>query len=638
MKNVLFAILMLLPMAASAFTGVVEIDGIMYDVSTKMQTAKAIGPSSKDITGQLVIPGTIIYDSKTCVVSSVAGFDSCMAVTSLVLEEGVSDIGNNAFKDCVNLGEIDFPLSLRNIRGTAFEGTPWYERQADGVVYAGKVAYRFKGDLPDNYDMVIKEGTISISERAFSIVRDIKSLTLPTSLRYIGDRAFMGSKITNLIIPDGVEVENRAFASCPNLKSIKLGNVSFLGADYDGKGYWFDSCNSLETIELHCKEIGKWFAEMPSIINVILGDEVEIIDDEAFFKCTGIKEIELPNSIKYLSGFDVCTGLTSISIPSSVIELGSYAFSGCTGITSLTLNDGLKKIGNYAFARCTGLTNLVIPNSVESIGTSHLYGDGRSFMECTNLSSVSLPDNIRELGEGTFGLCSGLTKVSLPKGLTTINPALFINCAKLNTITIPASVKRIYGGAFSECKELEDVYCYSTTVPEIVQATNYGNDPFYGSDIQYTILHVPAQAIESYKADNYWKKFKDIVPIPDYEVEKCATPTISYSNGRLVLDCETEGAECFATITDTDIKSYEGKEISLSATYIISAHAKASGYADSDVVTATLTWGDAGLKVENITVDSTSSNKCDVNADGAVDVADIATIINEMAARSRKEK
>ena len=81
---------------------------------------------------------------------------------------------------------------------------------------------------------------------------------------------------------------------------------------------------------------------------------------------------------------------------------------------------------------------------------------------------------------------------------------------------------------------------------------------------------------------------------------KCSTPTISYSNGKIVVSCDTDGATCNTTITNSDIKSYTIKEIKLDATYIIRSYASKQGYNDSETATATLCWIDVEPKAEGI--------------------------------------
>ena len=114
---------------------------------------------------------------------------------------------------------------------------------------------------------------------------------------------------------------------------------------------------------------------------------------------------------------------------------------------------------------------------------------------------------------------------------------------------------------------------------------------------------------------------------------KCAKPSVSYADGRLSLACETEGAECVWAITSEDIRSGRGNTISLVNQYRLSVYATAEGYNDSDIVTAILTWGNS--KVEGDNVIHIGANGGDVNQDGDVDVADIATIISIMAGQAR---
>ena len=83
--------------------------------------------------------------------------------------------------------------------------------------------------------------------------------------------------------------------------------------------------------------------------------------------------------------------------------------------------------------------------------------------------------------------------------------------------------------------------------------------------------------------------------------KKCATPTISYHNGKLTFECATEGAEFKSTITDSDITSYNSNEVQLGVTYIITVYAIKAGYKNSDVATATLCWIDVEPKTEGIT-------------------------------------
>ena len=102
--------------------------------------------------------------------------------------------------------------------------------------------------------------------------------------------------------------------------------------------------------------------------------------------------------------------------------------------------------------------------------------------------------------------------------------------------------------------------------------------------------------------------------------EKCAKPTISYNNGKLTYNCETEGATCQSTITDADIKSYSDNEVQLTVTYNISVYATKAGYDNSETATATLCWMDKEPTTEDITdgVSQIPSNAVLIQSEGGI--------------------
>lgn len=173
-----------------------------------------------------------------------------------------------------------------------------------------------------------------------------------------------------------------------------------------------------------------------------------------------------------------CTGLTSISIPNSVTHLGKQAFSNCTGLTSATIGNGLTDISFAAFYQCTGLTSLTLGSGLTSIGNA------------------------------AFALCSGLTTVTIPDNVTDIVAAAFFGCPSLTTVTIGKGVKTIGKGAFGDCMSLADVYCLAEAVP----ATD-DEDPFAESSVATATLHVPTASVDAYKSTAPWSSFKEVVAI-----------------------------------------------------------------------------------------------------------------------------
>ena len=198
------------------------------------------------------------------------------------------------------------------------------------------------------------------------------------------------------------------------------------------------------------------------------GLPVTTIRYRAFYDCTGLTSITIPDSVTSIGdyAFSYCSGLTSITIPDGVTSIGDYAFSYCSGLTSITIPNSVTSIGRSVFYNCSGLTSITIPDSVTSIGSYAFYG-------CSGLTSITIPDSVTSIGSSAFWGCSGLTSITIPDSVTSIEHNTFLYCSGLESITIPDSVKSIGLGAFSGCSGLTSI-----TIGNGV--TSIGNSAFSG--------------------------------------------------------------------------------------------------------------------------------------------------------------
>ena len=179
-----------------------------------------------------------------------------------------------------------------------------------------------------------------------------------------------------------------------------------------------------------------------SLSCIVIPNSVTYIGDDAF-SMTALSSVVIPNSVTSIGKgtFWNCTFLSSIVIPNSVTSIGNRAFEGCTSLSSIVIPDSVTDIGESAFSSCTSLSGVVIPNSVKSIGES-------AFSSCTSLSGIVIPNSVKSIGDSAFWDCTSLFSIIIPDSVTSIGSCAFSNCSSLSNIVIPASVTNMDGNPF----------------------------------------------------------------------------------------------------------------------------------------------------------------------------------------------
>ena len=396
------------------------------------------------------------------------------------------------------------------------------------------------------------------------------------------------------------------------------------------------------------------FSGCSGLTSVTIPNSITSIGYKAFYDCSGLTSVTIGNSVTSIGkyAFYQCSGLTSVTIPNSVTSIGFKAFYQCSRLTSVTIGTSVTSIGDYAFYQCsrlqkvivndiaawcgiifydygnplyyahhlfsdenTEITNLVIPNSVTSIGDS-------AFDRCSGLTSVTIGNSVTSIGQYAFTGCSGLTSVTIPNSVTSIFDKAFYNCIGLTSVTIGNSVTSIGEYAFGGCNGLTTIVSKMEN-PCTITSDCFTQDVFYNST-----LYVPQGTTDKYKSTKYWNKFvyvEEGEPSGEgeepsgggSEPETCAKPTIGYSNGKLTFNSTTDGATCYYTITDTDIKAGSGEEVNLTVTYNVSVYASKTGYYNSETAMATLCWIDTTPTTEGISngIAQISANAVLIQAD-----------------------
>ena len=300
-----------------------EVDGIYYNrvFSNEVEVTypgTEYWTNSERYMGAVEIPATFTRDGTVYTVIAIGNFAfyGCSELTSVTIPESILYIGYYAFEGCYGLTDLTIPNSVVDIGEGAFHGTAWFDNQPDGVVYAGLVAYRYKGTMPENTHLMIREGTISITDDAFSYCDGLVSVTIPNSVTDIYSLAFYRcSNLTSVSIGSSLSyLVYDAFLYCDALMDI---TVSSDNPDYDSR----DDCNAIietatNTLIVGCKStvipnsvtaIGPVAFEGSGLTSITIPSSITAIDDYAFNDCYALKEVYsyLPNPSRISMGYNV---------------------------------------------------------------------------------------------------------------------------------------------------------------------------------------------------------------------------------------------------------------------------------------------------------------------------------------------
>lgn len=445
---------------------------------------------------------------------------------------------------------------------------PWYSHRdeitsvviEDGITAIGD--FDFYG-LPNLTDVTIADSVTEIGEYAFKNCTALKNVKLPANLEIVCVSAFYGCTAFDAItIPAKVDtVQDYAFARCSGVNTITfegsapgIGEAAFAGItasvsypeedtswtdevkqNYGGKLLWNqplawtledgvltiadDSCMD----DYDSAAQVPWNAKRSEITRVVLNDGVTKIPDFAFYGCTNLTSVEIPESVVSIGAyaFKKCENLNSIALPANLTQIGESAFYGCSSLTEVTFPAGIEQIADYAFARSTQLRTIAFEGNAPAIAAHAFAGvsanaacpennetwadkkqnyggdlkwnstdhklpcgeaayweltdgvltiSGSGAManydsaaqrpwnsESANITSVVVEDGVTNVGSFAFYGMTNLTSVTLADSVETIGAYAFKKCSGIREITLPASLTAIQDSAFYGCEKISSI-------------------------------------------------------------------------------------------------------------------------------------------------------------------------------------
>ena len=397
-------------------------------------------------------------------------FQGIQNLKEISIPDGVVKMGHSAFRDCKNLEKVHFGAGITEIQPSQFLDS---HKLSEITVSPANRKY----DSRNNCNAVIETAT------GVLIIGGNKS-TVPDGVTTIGREAFrFRDELKSLTLPPSVKtIEDMAFESCKKFESINLEYVtqkgrSIFNATPFESGQNIDDYDGFLSIHLNGKEavITKASAKTPAKVRIpetIVNEGKEYavveIDDEAFNSNTEIESVSVPGTVRRIGSraFMDCPNLKEVSLKNGLTSIGDNTFANCRKLERIKLPSTLESIGRFAFTR-TSIRTLAIPASVTEIGNNIA-------LDCKNLKSISVNsrnsvyDSRKKCNaiirtDGNI-LLQGCNSTRIPDGIEIIGPYALAGMPGFKASEIPSSVRLILKMAFSFCTSIETINIPSSVV------------------------------------------------------------------------------------------------------------------------------------------------------------------------------
>ena len=418
-------------------------------------------------------------------------------IESIVLEEGVTRIGDYAFYDCTALTSVEIPEGVTQIGESAFACC----QSLESVTIPGSVTEIGEGAFESCSDLLVLEltsGLKHVGAFAFSECFSLRALDLPDSVERIDRSAFTGAALQELVIPSNVqEIGDNAFNGCIRLSSLTLSE-------------------GIRVIE----EMA--FSNCSDLTEVLIPASVERLGDGVFADCLAMTQIAVAPESKHfvvrdniLYSKDLSTLVhypagkeeQEFTLPEEVRKIASLAFASNYFLTDVTLGDHLEEVGSYAFARCYGLTYMYLPPQTTRLGVAPFH-DCTALLEIevdlsnpcySSVDGVLYNKDQTQLIQYPAGLYDEFYKV--PDTVREIAENACYDAQDLEVLKIPAGVRKIGDMAFAFCDKLRDVEIRVADPAQI----EVGMMAFFSVAGTPRTLRVPQGSCKLYEKSEQWQ-------------------------------------------------------------------------------------------------------------------------------------
>ncbi len=479
-------------------------------------------------------------------------FSDCTSLTSITIPDSVTILNSFTFSGCKSLSDVNIPDGVTYVGDGAFSGTAICNNQTEEVKYIDKWLVDSDNSVTD---VAVKDGTVGISCGAFSYCGQLKNISIPNSVKYVGGEAFYNCiSLTNVVLPYGItNIGVSTFSGCESLASVTIpDSVTSIGEQA------FLNTALLKNQTTTEKYVGKWVIDWDSDVkNVTIKNGTVGIADHAFERRTSLESITIPDSVEFIGvyAFLDCWELKQVNMPESMTAIGDCAFYGCDSIESVIVPKGVTQIGDWIFYGCASLTSVSIPDSVIDIQLN-------AFEKCVALNEINvdemnkayksdsgvllnknetelilypagkkettynIPDSVVTINNGAFENVSVIESIIIPNSVVNIERFAIYNCKLLASVSIPLSVKNIgdyafgyYQGDHFETSKISNfkIECYSGTAGE-----QYAKDNGFAYELITTEkpANVTGFKVKSLTSTNVTLQWNKNTSASGYEIEQ----------------------------------------------------------------------------------------------------------------------